>query len=411
MLKINVARLLKNIETLAQIGHTPDGGVSRPALSEDDKAGRDWFRTRVEEAGLKFQADGAGNLSAILPAADPAARTLLAGSHLDTVPNGGRFDGALGVLAAFEALQTIKEADLSLPYCLEAISFTDEEGTVSGLLGSRALTGELTGEDLEQVRLEPEQFKAGLTRLGLTRAGVLAAQRDPKTLAGYVELHIEQGNRLEEAGLDIGVVTSIVGIRSCWLNFTGQAGHAGTTPMDKRADAMWGAADFITQAREMVTAQFSPGVMNCGQLHLSPGAFNIIPAEVRLALEFRHGSEDQLDAMEQSLLDLAAKVAGEYKLTLSVESAGNCIAAPMDMRLVEAVEQAADQLGLKHTRLLSLAGHDAQSMAAFTPSALFFVPSVDGISHNPREFTRDEDMVNGGNVLLHTLLTLAAGER
>jgi hydantoinase/carbamoylase family amidase len=270
MLKINSDRLLANLNALAQIGRTPAGGVARPALSEADKAGRDWFRARVQTARLEFRADGAGNLSAILPTADSTARTLLAGSHLDTVPNGGRFDGALGVLSALEALQTIKEAGLSLPYHLEAISFTDEEGTVAGLLGSRALTGQLAEPDLAQVRLEPAEFKAGLARLGLTRTGFLSAQRDPATLAGYVELHIEQGTRLEEAGIDIGVVTSIVGIRSFWLNFTGQAGHAGTTPMDDSRFCHSGPGDdydSIFAGRD----ELRPVTFVAGSLQYNPG--------------------------------------------------------------------------------------------------------------------------------------------
>jgi len=407
MLRIDEKRLLNNLNSLAQIGCTPDGGVSRPALSEADAAGRAWFKRKVQEAGLTFHADEAGNLSAILPAANPDARTLLAGSHLDSVPNGGRFDGALGVLAALEALQTIKEAGLSLPVHLEAISFTDEEGSVVGMLGSRALTGQFAEADLEQARLGQEELSAGLARLNLVRSDIHLARRNPETLAGYVELHIEQGTRLEEAGLQIGVVTSIVGIRSFWLDFAGQAAHAGTTPMDKRADALWGAANFVLQAKELVMAQFSPGVVNCGQLIVQPGNFNIVPARVRLSLEFRHGSEDTLDEMEVALLTLAANIADQHHLSFSSEPAGNCIAAPMNPRLIQAVEQAATQLELRHTRLLSLAGHDAQTLSPFTPSVLYFVPSVDGISHNPREYTRDEDVINGANVMLHTLLILA----
>jgi N-carbamoyl-L-amino-acid hydrolase len=409
MLKIKADRLLKNLEDLAQIGRTAAGGVSRPALSAADAAGRAWFKQKVEEVGLEFRADGAGNLSAILSCTDPEARTLLAGSHLDTVPNGGRFDGALGVLAALEALQTIREAGLDLPYHLEAISFTDEEGAVFGMLGSRALTGQLAAHDLAQAGEGPEAFAAGLARLNLTQAGILVARRNIETLAGYIELHIEQGTRLEEAELHIGVVTTIVGIRQHWLHFKGQAAHAGTMPMDKRADALWGAADFVAHARALVMKQFSPGVMNCGQIHAAPGSFNIVPAEVRLALEFRHGTEPQLDQMEAALLALAHDVAQTYHLTLTTTPRGGCIAAPMDANLMQAVEQAADRLGLRHTRLMSFAGHDAQTMAAVLPSALFFVPSVDGISHNPREFTQAEDVINGANVLLQTLLILAGG--
>jgi len=410
MLTINANRLLQNLNDLAQIGRTPAGGVSRPALSAADKAGRDWFKRRVEAARLEFRADGAGNLLARLPAAKPQAQTLLIGSHLDSVPNGGRFDGALGVLSGLEVLQTIKEAGLPVPLHLELVSFTDEEGSVVTMLGSRAITGQLDESDLAQARDGVAQLEAGLARLDLSRQSVLLARRNPDNLAGYIELHIEQGTRLEEIGLDIGVVTSIVGIRSFWLVFDGQAGHAGTTPMDRRADALWGTSAFVSRARELVMDRFSPGVMNCGQVSLAPGAFNIIPARVRLALEFRHGSEGMLDRMEAALRELAGAVATEYGLTLTIEPVGNCVAAPMANPMIEAVEQAANQLGLEHTRLLSLAGHDAQTMAPFTPSALFFVPSVDGISHNPRELTRDEDVINGANVLLHTVLALAAAE-
>ncbi|GAB4429135.1 MAG: Zn-dependent hydrolase [Anaerolineae bacterium] len=407
MLRINAHRLLQNLESLARVGGTEAGGVSRPALSQADAAGRAWFKARVESAGLTFRADAAGNLSALLPAANPAARTLLAGSHLDTVPNGGRFDGALGVLAALEALQTIKEAGLSLPVHLEAISFTDEEGSVIGMLGSRALTGQLTAAELEQPRLGPEQLSAGLARLNLTRDTLHLARREAGSVAGYVELHIEQGTRLEDAALPIGVVTSIVGIRSFWLSFAGQAAHAGTTPLDKRADALWGAASFVLQARALAEAQFAPGVVNCGQLLVEPGSFNIVPSGARLALEFRHGSEDRLDQMEAALLELAADIAAQHHLSLVAEPVGGCLAAPMHPRMIEAIEQAAATLQLKHTRLLSLAGHDAQILSPFAPSVLFFVPSVGGISHNPQEYTHSADVVNGANVLLHALLILA----
>lgn len=406
MLTINSSRLLANLEELGQIGAAAAGGVSRPALSQADVAGRDWFKRRVLAAGLQFRADGAGNLSALLPAQHSEAKTVLAGSHLDTVPNGGRFDGALGVLCALEALQTIKEAGVKLPCHLEAISFTDEEGAVVSMLGSRALTGQLTPADLRDIR-QPGALDAGLRRLKLTRADVLAAGRNPATLAGFVELHIEQGRRLESQQLDLGVVTAIVGIRSFWLHFTGQAGHAGTTPLAARADALRGAAAFVLAAQQLVQERHSPGVMNCGQIQVEPGSFNIIPARVRLALEFRHGTEAELEAMQADLLTLAGTVAGQHGLEFSSEAVDACRAAAMDAALIGLVERTAAELGLTSTRLLSFAGHDSQTMSAITPTALFFVPSVNGISHNPAEFTHPKDVVNGANVLLHTLLQLA----
>jgi len=406
MLKINATRLLDNLRSLAQIGRTPDGGVSRPALSENDVAGRAWFKARVEEAGLVFEMDAAGNLSAILPSTNPQASTLLFGSHLDSVPNGGRFDGSLGVLCALEALQTIQDAQLALPFRLEVISFTDEEGAFLGTFGSRIFVGELTQQHVQSVRQSPEQLDAGLERLGLTRSGLLSAQRPPQELAGFIEVHIEQGTRLEDAGLDIGIVTGIVGIRSFWLRFSGQAAHAGTMPMDQRRDALWGASEFVRKARAMVMERFSPGVMNCGQIHVSPGSFNIVPGEARLALEFRHSTLEQMDEMETALLDLAAKIAGAQQLQLEAEPLASSFPSRMDERMMQMVEKASDRVGLKHIRLPSLAGHDARSLVQITPTALFFVPSVAGISHNPRELTHDKDAVNGANVLLHTLLAL-----
>lgn len=408
MLKVNATRLLTNLESLAQIGETADGGVSRPAFSKNDVAGRAWFKRRVDATGLAFRSDGTGNLSAILPSAtNPLAPTLLFGSHLDSVPDGGRFDGSLGVLCALEALQTIQEAHLALPYHLEAISFTDEEGAFLGTFGSRAMVGDLDEQDLENGRLTATQFEAGLQRLGLTRSGLLSARRQPDSLAGFIEVHIEQGTRLEQAGVDIGVVTAIVGIRSFWLRFIGQAAHAGTMPMLQRADALWGAAEFIRQAREMVVARFSPGVMNCGRIQVSPGSFNIVPGEARLALEFRHSTVAQLDEMQAALLDLAAEIAGALHLQCDAEPLASSSPAQMDGRMMQMVEKAAERLGLKHTRLPSLAGHDARSLSQITPAALIFVPSVAGVSHNPSELTHNEDVVNGANVLLHTLLALA----
>ncbi len=407
---VNAQRLLDDMAALAAIG-APEGveggGVSRPALSEADMAARTWFQQRVEADGFIYRVDGAGNQSAVLPAADPNAPTLLFGSHLDTVVDGGAFDGALGALAALEALRVIKEAGFAPPVHLEVISFTDEEGTHISLLGSRALAGQLTQADIHHPHTPPDVFRAGLDRAGLTPESILGARRDPASLAGYVEVHIEQGTRLENAGLDIGVVTGIVGIRDYWLTFRGEAAHAGTRPVPGRRDALWGAAAFVGRARERVLADFLPGTVNCGKLAVGPGAFNIVPGQVRLALEFRHGSSEQLDAMGAALFALAEETVAEFDLALDIESAGGVTPAPMDAGVMAAIEGAAESLDLSHTRLMSFAGHDTMSLSALTPSGMFFVPSVDGVSHNPAEYTRDADVVNAGDVMLHTVLRLA----
>lgn len=407
MIQINSRRFLSLMEEQAQIGKTPEGGVSRPALSENDILVRNWFRQLIEENGFEYRMDGAGNQSAILRTEDASAQTLLIGSHLDSVPNGGRYDGALGVLAAFEAMATIRDHQVALPFHLEVINFTDEEGSLCGLFGSRAAIGKLTKEELNQSRGGLEQLRAGMARIGIDEDSTLNAVRDPSSLAGYIEVHIEQGTRLEENNLNIGVVTSIVGIRPYWLTFIGEAAHAGAKPMDKRKDAFWGASAFAQRAREIIMSQYHPGVVNIGAIELKPGAFNIVPGIARLALEFRHGDPQQLDAMETTLLELAESIAAEQGLGLEKEELGAVIPAPMSDDMINAIEEASQNLSLSSTRLMSFAGHDAQSLANITSSGMFFVPSVDGVSHNPAEYTSPEDCVNAANIMTHAVLAFA----
>jgi hydantoinase/carbamoylase family amidase len=391
----------------AQIGKNPEGGLSRPSLSKEDIAIRQWFKEQIETHNLEYAIDGAGNQTATLRSDNPQAKTLLIGSHFDSVPNGGRYDGALGVIAAFEALLTIKNSEKTLPFHLEVINFTDEEGTLIGLLGSSALAGLLSQKSLENPRGGRDVLLAGMEGIGINDASCLAAKRNPDDLLGYIEVHIEQGMRLEEANLDIGVVTSIVGIRSLWMNFQGEAAHAGTKPMDKRKDAFWGAADFALKARETIMRDFHPGVVNFGEIHLEPSAFNIVPKTANLALEFRHGDSAALDAMNETLLTLAHESAKKYNLQLDIIRMHDLNPAPMTDHFVNALENAANKLALSHKQLLSFAGHDAQSLAAITNAVMFFVPSVNGISHNPKEFTSDSDCVNAANVMLHTVLQIA----
>jgi hydantoinase/carbamoylase family amidase len=390
MLTINRERFLRDLDDMAQIGATGDGGVSRPALSPEDVAARHWYQAQVEAAGLEFRSDGAGNLSAVLRSDQPNARTLIVGSHLDSVVNGGRFDGALGVLCALEAVRILRESGERLPFHVEAISFTDEEGSILGLVGSMALAGQLRAEEFETPRGGRDQLLAGMERIGISQESVLNARRDPASLQGYIEVHIEQGTRLEEARTNIGVVTAMVGIRSFSVRFFGAAAHAGAMPM----------------ARQLVMEQYTPGVVNFGQINARPGGFNIVPAEVELALEFRHSTNQQIDAMQGDLLALAQSVAVQYNLTVETRLLDTVDPAPMDEAMMAAIEQASDTLGLSHKRLLSFAGHDAQIMSQITPSVLYFVPSVDGISHNPQEYTSPDDCVNGANVMLQAILAL-----
>lgn len=406
-LKINSDRLYIDFEALSQIGRTGDHGICRLALSREDLEARAWFADRIEEAGLSVHDDDAGNLSGILRCDDPHARTLLIGSHLDTVPNAGRYDGAVGVLAALECLRTIQEDGLRLPVHLEIIDFTDDEGAWEPMFGSMSLTGRLPENHLRDVNGERSTFRAALMRAGINPDHVHRARRDPDSLAGYLEVHIEQSWKLERAGIDIGVVTGIVGRDFYRIAFNGQAGHSGTTSMRERRDALQGAALFVTRAHKLVRQDFPEGVLNCGSLEVKPGARTIIPSEATVIVECRHVNEMQLRAMEEALTALAKDCARACRLTTTVERTGHIPTAAMNEGILGVIERACDRLGASHMRLASYASHNAQMMSTFTPSGMFFIPSVNGISHNPAEFSRWEDVVNGTNVLLHAVLNLS----
>lgn len=406
-LTINPDRLKSDFDALSRIGATADGGVHRPSFSPAHLEARRWFRQKAVEAGLTLRMDGAGNHSAFLPCGPQEAPTLLLGSHLDSVPNGGRFDGVLGVVAALEALRAVKEAGLRLPVDLEAIDFTDEEGTLVGLLGSRALAGSLTAQELQTPRGGRQALLDGLRRAGLSEEGVLRAARAPGSLAGYLELHIEQGPRLAEEGAKIGVVTGIVGITSYRLAFLGRADHAGTTPMKGRLDASLGASAFILAAHQLALERFPDCTANVGALSFSPGAYNIVPERAELALEFRASHTAVLERLEAALLQSAHSEAGRFGLGLEVELRGRHAPAAMHPLAREAIAHAAAELELPTRELPSGAGHDAQSLAALCPAGMLFIPSQGGASHSAREFSGWQDCLDGANVLLRAALRLA----
>lgn len=405
-LRINSERMLADFEQVSLIGRNAEGGINRPALSSAHLQVRAWFQQRAKAAGLDFKIDGAGNHSAILSCANPGVRTLLLGSHLDSVPEGGSFDGVLGVLAALEVLRVVKEASLSLPVDLEAIDFTDEEGTLVGLLGSAALAGRLREEDIHSARGGRERLLEGLQRAGLREADLFTARRDPDSLVGYLELHIEQGPRLVRAGAQIGVVNSIVGIASYQLSYIGRADHAGTTMLVDRLDASQGAASFILHVRELVMRDFPDCVANTGRLIFEPGAFNIVPSAAHLGLECRAASETTLERLRTALINLAEEDAKRFGLGLEVQNLGWHAPAPMDSKMQEVILSAVEALGLEHITLASGAGHDAQMLAAICPAGMIFIPSQDGGSHSKRELSSWQDCVNGANVLLQATLRL-----
>ncbi|MCJ7533781.1 MAG: Zn-dependent hydrolase [Anaerolineales bacterium] len=405
-LTINAARFLGDFEALSRIGATSQGGVNRPGLSQAHLESREWFRQCLSEAGLEFHVDSAGNHSAIFRQGG-ASKTLLLGSHLDSVPYGGRFDGTLGVVAALEVLRTIKEAGLHLPYHLEAIDFTDEESYHLDYFGSRALAGFTTPEELKTPISGRGKFEAGLALAGLSEAGILSARRDPASLAGYLELHIEQGPKLTSAHMQVGVVIAITGIRSFHLLFHGKTSHAGTTPMDDRQDAGLGASAFLLAAREIAMSKTPDCVANVGNMQFNPGVLNVIPGLVETALEIRSINEPSTDILEAALLKQAQIEAERFRLSLEIKPHLRVLPIHMDTHVRSLLIESAQALGLRYMEMPSGAGHDAQILAQVTKAGMIFVPSVGGISHTPLEYTKEEDCVNGANVLLGAALRMA----
>jgi N-carbamoyl-L-amino-acid hydrolase len=405
-LKVNSERMLTHFDELSMIGATPLGGVARPALSREDLRARTWLVERLESYGFEPCDDAAGNIGGILRCADPHAKTLLIGSHLDTNMNGGKYDGSIGIIAGLECMLTLREAGVALPFHLEVIDFTDEEGSWQSLFGSMGLTGRLLDEHINDSKQDNAAFRAALLRLGLYASEVREARRDPASLLGYLELHIEQGDQLDRTHTQIGIVTRVIGRSSFRVTFHGEAVHAATYCSRKR-DALQGATAFMAGVYEL-PSQCAGGMVNCGNVDVLPGMTTIVPATVTVHMEVRHPYPDQLAAMEQRVQALAEQCAAAHGLSVQVQRTLHREVAHMDERLMHVVAEVCDQQQLSYTRMFSNAGHDAQIMAGFTPSALIFIPCKDGISMNPKEYTDWENVENGANVLLHTILKLAS---
>ncbi|MAU10042.1 MAG: hypothetical protein CL607_09495 [Anaerolineaceae bacterium] len=407
-LQINSLRLQTDFTELSQIGQTANGGITRVALSNEDLEARAWFANQIEEAGFFVRDDEVGNLSGVMPSTAPNARTLLIGSHLDTVPNGGQYDGSIGVLAGLECMRTIRDAGIELPFHVEVISFTDEEGWWQSFFGSMGLTGMLKSHHINDAQQDNAAFRAALYRAGILVSEVDRAIRPMNDLLSYLELHIEQSSRLERAHTDIGVISGVVGRSAYVYTFYGEGTSAATTHTNDRRDALQGAALFITKMHALIREEYPEGIVNCGNIEVQPGTFNVIPAEARLRVECRHQNQATLHEIESRLVEMAHTIADTYRLSVKVEEMYKRDVAIMNDHLMELIESICDEEHLSHERMVSYAGHDAQILSPFTPSAMIFIPSKDGISHNPREYTEWHDIEHGANVLLRMILRLAA---
>lgn len=407
-LSIDGERLLSRLRTLGELGRGGDGKLTRLAASAADKLGRDQFVQWAKALRLDVRIDRIGNIFALwTEAADPKAAPLMLGSHIDTVIDAGIYDGGYGVLAGLEVVETLKEAGFTPCRPIVVAAFTNEEGVryAPDMMGSLVFSGGLAAD----VALAVKGPDGSVLSEELARIGYAGAE-EPGFLKpeAYIELHIEQGPVLEREGLRIGAVENLQGISWQRITLEGVANHAGTTPMALRHDAGHAAACVIAFLNRRASASRSGTVATVGTIAFEPNAINVIPARAVFTVDLRDPNEERLKAEEQALADYLAKIAQEQGVTISAERLARFAPVTFDAKLVAEIEAAAHGRGLSARRMTSGAGHDAQMIARIAPAAMIFVPSIGGISHNPKEFTPETDLVAGTNVLLDVVKRLAS---
>ena len=409
MTDINPTRLLDDLGAFSRIGGRPDGGLDRLAWSEADLEGRRWLASRMEACGLQARTDPALNVFGHLPTS--SGPWLLVGSHADSVPSGGRLDGAYGTIAALEVLRSLVEANHQLAEHVEVVGWADEEGVrfENGLIGSRAVAGELNPDDLEeQTDWQGEPVQSVLSRAGVDLERIAEAHEHLAFLNGYLELHIEQGPRMEADGFDLAIVTGIVGVHREKVRIEGVQNHAGTTPFRLRKDAGRAAARAVAGLRELVEGQDREAVANVGAIRFYPGGINVVPGRAEFDLEVRHLKDDVVRRIVEAFHERLHRICAEEGCRADADLRSYDPAAAMDPRVMEALERACRPLGRRLTRLASGAGHDASVMSRHVPTGMLFVPSIGGISHAPDENTSDEHLVLGARALLRGVQEVAA---
>ncbi len=404
--RINGRRLWDSLMEMARIGATPKGGVRRLALSEVDRDGRHRFRERCEAAGLSVRVDTMGNMFARRPGRNPARAPVLFGSHLDSQPSGGKFDGALGVMAGLELMQTLNDLDITTEAPLELVNWTDEEGSRFGksLMGSGVWAGLYDQAETEALfDLEGVSVRQALDSIGYRGpepARAFAAD-------AYFELHIEQGPILEREGKAVGIVTG--GQAQIWYDVvaTGRDSHAGTTPPSTRRDALVCAARVIDLVDRMMRARGEDGRGTVGQLVVVPNSRNVVPGEVRFSVEFRHPDAAEVEQIAAQFPREADVIARDLKVELAITKLFRIDAQPFDPACIDLVRAAAADLGLSTRDIVSGAGHDAISVARHIPTAMIFTPCKDGLSHNEAESIEPEEAEAGAQVLFRAVVARA----
>lgn len=400
-LRVNAQRIHEHLSALSKFGANPQGGVSRIAYSEADLQGRQYAIGLMKAAGLDVHIDLAGNIVGTRAGSDASLKPLLIGSHIDSVPMGGNYDGDVGSLSAIEIAQALHEKQITLRHPLEVIIFQNEEG---GTIGSQALGEGLSEKILNLVSQSGKSIREGTRAVGGDPEQLAATRRQPGSIAGYFELHIEQGGSLEREKIDIGVVEGIVGILHSDVTIEGFANHAGTTPMDQRRDALLSAARLIEKVNQIVTSVPGRQVGTVGWIKVEPGAYNVIPGKVVLGLELRDLDEEKFVSLFKQIQTEAEGLGRQNQTRFTFTEPVLSHPALTDKGFQKLIDETARSLGFTTKVMPSGAGHDAQEIARLGPVGMIFIPSIGGISHSPKEFSRSQDVENGANVLLQTVL-------
>lgn len=402
--KVNQDRLENRIIELSKFGLQQNGETERVAFSDADVAAQKWVVQTLKDLGLEVYIDFAGNIIGKREGKVGSLKPISFGSHIDRVPNGGNYDGCVGSMASIEVLEILNENEIKTEHPLEIIIFSNEEG---GVMGSRAIAGHLGKAALKVRNSTGFSMGEGIMRLGgdTTRISEVARKKDE--IAAFLELHIEQGGTLEKENVQIGIVEGIVGLKWWEVEFTGFANHAGTTPMNARQDALLAAAKFIVAVNEVTNSMEGAQVGTVGKIQAKPGAPNVIPGKVVTSLEIRDLSSEVIEKVYDAIKKRGDDIAKASNVQIEFRPLDTTAdPAIMTAAIQDEIATSAKKLGLSTTRMPSGAGHDAQDMALITNTGMIFVPSKGGISHSPKEFTAAEDMANGANVLLHTILAL-----
>ena len=397
---VNGDRLNSWLAAFNRIGRTASG-INRVAYSPADLEGRAFTLDLFRQSGLTPVIDAAGNIVARTPGTQAGLKPILIGSHIDSVTDGGNFDGPLGSFSAIEVARTLGERGTRLRHPLDVVVWQNEEG---GTIGSKLVIGALADADLDKVARSGKTIREGIGLIGGNVSQLASVVREPGGIACYLELHIEQGGLLEKAGRQIGVVQGIVGLRWFEVTVTGFANHAGATPMDQRQDAMLAAAKFTVAVNDAVRGEPGRQVATVGRLIVTPNTTNVIPAQVTLTVDLRDLDQSKIEHFTQEFERLGREIGSATGTTFQSKRLVDSEPALADARVMDWVQSSADSLGLSHQRMPSGAGHDAQEMARIAPMGMIFVPSVGGISHSPKEFTRPDDCAHGADVLLNAVL-------